>query len=64
MGAFGQNGSDTTLCYFKLYHIYTAWKKTTVCFSMDGKGIIGMVLTEGSVAVCLEKIGGYYIYGQ
>ena len=56
---------EVNLCtrIFKVYHIYTAWKKTTVCFSMDGKGILGMVLTQGSVAVCLETIGGYYIYG-
>ena len=50
----------------KLYLVYSAWKKTTACFSMDGKGTRGMVLTPCSVAVCvcLEKIGGYNIYGQ
>ena len=57
---------EVNLCtrIFKLYHIDTAWKKTTVCFSMNGKGVIGMVLTQGSVAVCLEQIEGYDIYGQ
>ena len=49
---------------FKLYFVHTAWKKTTACFSMDGKGTHGMVLTECSVPVCLNKIGGYNIYGQ
>ena len=29
-----------------------------------GMGIIGMVLTQCSVGVCLEKIGGYNIYGH
>ena len=31
---------------------------------MDGKGIIGIVLTQGSVAVCLEKPGGTTYLGN
>ena len=31
---------------------------------MDGKSIIGMVLTQGSVAVCLEETGGTTYMGN